>query len=773
MPPTRIERLTLKHFRGGCKPVAFEFARDKSIVLVFGENGAGKSTLADALDFICNGEFGSLRDRSGTTPRQHIISLDATAKDVEIEMVFGGQTWRATLEGGKPKTTPTGAPLAFVLRRADITKVMESTPSERYKTLQAFISVPKVERAESELRQAAKEVNAEVIKAVESRRAAEESLERHWLAEGRPGKSALAWAGQKTSEDPTVLSQRVAVLNTVMERFDQLASARTQVIDAHQALTTAKTQAEQARQQLEQTQNLLAGESDALVAVLEEARAYFAKATSGFDACPVCGKPEQAEILAERVEHELQRLNHLSVVRNAWVESTRNAEHAEIVLAAARRHLRECATLFVEAVQTAPPGVDALFTDITALLSRHEGTTVNQVAAAIDAAAAHRPALAAALEEDKKTLHQLNGIKSNLQVLVDRVGDMEDLQRLKIRLDHLLEVVEGERKRYVSELMGDIANSVDRLYSRIHPDEPLGRPRFIVKAHTAGSLELKADFGDKADVPPGAYYSEAHLDTLGLCVYLALARHSGAGNALIVLDDVLTSVDDAHLDRIIDLIAEEAPNFGQMIITTHSRAWFDRMRMAKAMPADLIELYGWDLQNGIRHSRSPLMLEELRQVLNVPRLDRQAAASKAGVLLEQLLDDLTLRYGCKVARKREAAYTLGELANAFDGKLLKLLKTEEIDAAGDVMRSTELKPLIDASTDYSWVRNQVGAHFNVAASGISDNMVREFARRALALADALVCPQCGQLPRKDKSGEYWQCGGTCGVKRLRPLRNPG
>ncbi len=773
MPPPRIERLTIKHFRGGCKPVVFEFARDKSIVLVFGENGAGKSTLADALDFICNGEFGSLRDRSGTTPRQHIVSLDATAKDVEIEMVFGGQTWRATLEGGKPKITPAAAPPAFVLRRTDITKVMEARPSDRYKTLQAYISVPKVERAESELRRAAKEVNDEVVKAVESRRVAEESLERYWLAEGRPGKSALAWAEQKTSEGTTVLSQKVAVLTAVIERFDQLARACTQAIDAHQALTAAKKQAEQAREQLEQTQNRLTGENDALVAVLEEARAYFAGATSGLDTCPVCGKPEQAEILAERVDRELQRLNHLSVVRNAWVQSTKDAEHAESVLAAARRHLRECANLFVEAVQTAPSGVADLFADMTALLSRHEGTTVKQVATAIDAAATYRPALAAALEEAQKTLHQRNGIKSNLQVLVDRVGDMEDLQRLKIRLDRLLAVVEEERKRYVSELMSNIASSVDLLYSRIHPDEPLGHPRFSVKTHTAGSLELKANFGDKADVPPGAYYSEAHLDTLGLCVYLALARYSGAGNALIVLDDVLTSVDDAHLDRIIDLIAEEAPNFGQMIITTHSRAWFDRMRMAKAMPADLIELYGWDLQNGIRHSRSPLMLEELRQVLNAPRLDRQAAASKAGVLLEQLLDDLTLRYGCKVARKREAAYTLGELANAFDGKLLKLLKTEEVNATGEVMRATELKALIDAATDYSWVRNQVGAHFNVAASGISDNMVREFARRALTLAEALICPQCGQLPRKDKSGEYWQCGGTCGMKRLRPLRSPG
>jgi energy-coupling factor transporter ATP-binding protein EcfA2 len=622
MPPAQIERLTLKHFRGGCKPVTFEFAKDKNIVLVFGENGAGKSTLVDALDFICNGEFGSLSDRSGTTPRQHIVSLDASARDVEVEMVFGGQRWRATLQGGKPKTMPVGAPRAFILRRTNISKVMEAQAGERYKTLQAYISAPKVERAESELRRAVKEVNDEVATAVAQCRLAEETLERLWLAEGRPGQSAFEWAVQKTSEDTIVLSQRVAAINAVIERFDQLTNACTQVIVAHRALTTAKSQAEQAKAQLEQVQDRATGDSDTLVAVLEDAKTYLAESAPGFDVCPVCGKPEQAAFLAERVERELQRLQHLSSVRKAWIEAAKNTEQAESVFASTRRHLRECADLFVEAVHNAPAGITALFDEMIVLLSQHDGTTVKQVAAAIDAAATHRLALAVALQEDQKTLYQLNAIKSNLQVLADSVGDMRDLEQLKIRLNRLLEVVESERKRYVSELMDNIAASVNQLYSRIHPDEPLGRPQFFVKTHTVGSLELKADFGNKIGIPPGAYYSEAHLDTLGLCVYLALAKHSGDGNALIALDDVLTSVDDAHLDRIINLIAEEAPNFGQIIITTHSRAWFDRMRMAKTMQADLIELHGWDLQNGIRHSRSPLMLEELRQGLDAPHLDR-------------------------------------------------------------------------------------------------------------------------------------------------------
>jgi hypothetical protein len=157
-----------------------------------------------------------------------------------------------------------------------------------------------------------------------------------------------------------------------------------------------------------------------------------------------------------------------------------------------------------------------------------------------------------------------------------------------------------------------------------------------MKEKAIGSLSLTGKFGDNGGVPPAAYYSEAHLDTLGLCVYMALAKESR--NALVVLDDVLMSIDDPHLDRVIELIDEEAPNFGHVIITTHSRAWFDRIRLGQGMNAELIELYGWNLNGGIRHSAAPLAVEELRAAVNAPRLDRQAVASRSGMLLEQLLD---------------------------------------------------------------------------------------------------------------------------------------
>jgi hypothetical protein len=275
-------------------------------------------------------------------------------------------------------------------------------------------------------------------------------------------------------------------------------------------------------------------------------------------------------------------------------------------------------------------------------------------------------------------------------------------------------------------------------------------------------------------VAPGAYYSEAHLDTLGLCVYLALARRAGRGSQLVVLDDVLTSVDDVHLDRIVDLIAEEARggNLGHLIITTHSRAWFERMRKAKGMEADLIELYGWDLAGGILHDRCPVFLDELRQVLEPNRrLDRQVAASKAGILLEQLLDELAILYACRLPRKKLGEYTLGELSGVAGGKLGQELRCEQLQADGSYS-TTLLGPLIAECTKHNWVRNQVGAHFNLGAAAIPDALVREFAGNVVKLADALICPHCRQLPDKRKSGDYIQCGGGCGKTHLRPVQAP-
>ena len=205
-----IEKLTLIQFRGGCRPVSFDFGPGKNIAVIFGENGTGKSSIADAIDFVCNNEFGSLRDRSGTIPRTHVVSINGKSKDLAVELKYGGRTWHAKLQGGKPITQPEDPPSAFILRRADIIRIMEATPADRYKTLHAYITVPKVEQAEGELRKAHKDMQANVDRAAMRRRQADDTLTRLWQAEGRPDTDPWTWAMHKTTVNVDVQRAKLA-----------------------------------------------------------------------------------------------------------------------------------------------------------------------------------------------------------------------------------------------------------------------------------------------------------------------------------------------------------------------------------------------------------------------------------------------------------------------------------------------------------------------------------------------------------------------------------
>lgn len=771
MAKARVEKLTLSHFRGSCQSATFEFAPDKDIVLIFGENGTGKSSIADALDFVCNNEFGSLRDRSGTTPRRHVVSLNGQPKQLQVELCFGGQQWHAGLQSGRPVTVPAQPPPAFILRRTDITRVMEATAGERYKALQAYITVPKVERAEAEMRKASKDAGQEVDRAVQSRAQATETLERLWIAEGSPHQSPIRWAQHRTREDRSVLQARIQAVRTLLDAFDLAAKAQAQLLEAQDRLAAAQADLADANRALHEGTAVQVGQNDALVALLEEAQHYFQVAPATDQQCPVCGKPEAHDVLARRVQAQLAQLVHLRQLREQRQRAQTGLTYAEGALRTQQELFGQSCRDLAACFKDAPPDfLNGL--NVTPLV--RTSVQPDSLAAArtlIDQLTERRTVLVNALEGDQATLNQLNALQTHLQTIIEADDQMHERQAVAERLKAILAIVEGERKAYVERLMEAIASQVNELYARIHPDEPLGGATFSVKRHTAGSLELKAQFGHVDNISPTAYYSEGHLDTLGLCVHLALAKHSGAGNQIMVLDDILTSVDEGHLERIIELLVDEAPNFGHLIITTHSRVWFDRMRMANGMNADLIELYGWDLTGGIRHSRSVLPVEELRRATAAAKLDRQAVASRAGIVLEHLLDELALRYECRVPRRRDGAYTLGQLARSIDSRLAKYLVAQHIKSDGS-WSTDQVKALVDRCTEYAWVRNQVGAHFNVNAAAIPDNMVRGFAWRVLNLADVLICPDCGQLPTKNKTGEYWECGGGCGKTRLRPLRAP-
>src|ERR1019366_9098747 len=114
---------------------------------------------------------------------------------------------------------------------------------------------------------------------------------------------------------------------------------------------------------------------------------------------------------------------------------------------------------------------------------------------------------------------------------------------------------------------------------------------------SVGKLGFDVDFYGRGKFPPGAYHSEGHQDAMGLCLYLALMKHTLGNNfTFAVLDDVLMSIDAGHRRDVCRLLKLKFPKT-QFIVTTHDPVWLQFMKTEQFVQSSVI-FGGWDVDVG-------------------------------------------------------------------------------------------------------------------------------------------------------------------------------
>lgn len=342
------------------------------------------------------------------------------------------------------------------------------------------------------------------------------------------------------------------------------------------------------------------------------------------------------------------------------------------------------------------------------------------------------------------------------------------------RLAKALELVEDERRNFASAKLAQIADRVGVLYEAVHPGEGLNKISLQLDPNKRASLEIGASFCGQ-DTKPQAYFSDSHLDTLGLCVFLALSAMEDADKTVLVLDDVLASVDEPHVDRLIEMLYSEALKFRHCIISTHYRPWKQKLRWGWLQngQCQFVELTRWTAANGLTIVNSIPDVERLRKLAAETPPDCQLVCSKAGVILEAALDFLTLQYECAVPRKQSGSYTVGELLPAVSGKLRQALRIEVLtgtEGSGHrLYKTVSLGPYLDEISRIAQARNVFGCHFNQISFELLDTDALGFGQQVLGLIEVLVDGEAG-WPKNGKSGEYWQTAGA--TRKLYPYRKP-
>lgn len=777
---TKINRLSLFGFRGATQPVDINFDTTKPVTLIFGDNGTGKSTIIDALDFVCNRKFGSLEDHSmSSQPKTHVTSLGQDSKKLKVALTALTGTFTATLSKDGPVIAPaTGCPEARILRRSKILQLLDAQPKPRFEALKSFITVPGIERSEEALRTASRTTGENYNQAVRDYTQADAELKKLWEAERKPGKNALEWAAAEAAKDLTALEAAVTAIGSISTGLQNSETALTsldrsigELATARTSLTTAET--DQATVEAKQAQG-----NAALLGLLQDAKKYV---TGHKDTphCPVCEQGVQAADLMTRLDTRISGMNELSAAATAVSTARRGVESKESVFNQSRKEFcqktKALGLLLKPSTLKEITDLNIQWADYEKLLTHDLPTEAIEAhaRALLQAAVPCKSLLVTRKQTDQKSINQRNAIKGHYDTHTDKLTTAQALEGLSQKLSKALEIVSQQRKAYVEGILASISGEVEKLYVKIHPGEGIGKIRFYLKPNAIGSLEFDAQFKTESEVPPQAYYSESHLDTLGICVFLALAKYFMTDNTIVILDDVVTSVDGPHLDRFMELLHDEAPNFNQVIVSTHYRPWKDRYRNARgpAAKTQVLELREWSLERGVQSDEAVTATKELRACLAAGKMDRQGVASKAGIQLESILDFLTYHYRCDMPRQVDPNYTLGVLAMGIDSKLGKLLKSLRPGESGQPKIETMIKPLIDELTAKAWIRNRAGCHFNNLGSEIPDSEIREFGGKVLALADAIICVDCEAFPERKPSCSYWQCG--CGKLELHPLIPPG
>jgi hypothetical protein len=313
----------------------------------------------------------------------------------------------------------------------------------------------------------------------------------------------------------------------------------------------------------------------------------------------------------------------------------------------------------------------------------------------------------------------------------------------------------------------DVATEFTEFYKTINDDEG----KFIgeLKAEPA-KLSFNVDFYGRGTFPPGAYHSEGHQDGMGLCLYLALMKHTlGDKFTFAVLDDVLMSVDTGHRREVCRLLKTKFPNT-QFLLTTHDRVWLQFMKTEGLIQNGQF-FGGWNIDTGPRIWDDKDIWGELDEALLKDQVPVAAALLRR--YLEYISTVLADNLRAKVEYRGDANYDLGDLLpttlNRWKDRLKAGIKAADNwghDVEKAVIEATlaEAQKLTQTTDAEQWAINK-SVHFN-EWENFTKAEFEKVVEAFKALLKYIRCsnPKCGGYPyltpRKGSSEQLrCNCGG--------------
>lgn len=596
----RIKALTLTWFRGAADAVSLLL--DTKSQVVYGQNGSGKSSFVDAVEFVLNGgkidhlahEYSGKRQEKAIPnthkPDNQNTSLVVTFQDdSELQIqIHGDGTF--TSKGAETVGMQDWGYRCSVLRQDEVAAFIRGTKLEKYSALLPLLGLHSLEVTAENLRQLAKSVE-DVAKLKEAK------VELRLIG----GKRVEAFG---TLDDAAIVGQldelsRIycageAPAGTAPDRYGPVRAA----LDATIAGSTAELRRHVALRSVAEidlkgkvgavraASVTLASDTEPLLAeklgILQSTGDFVAKVADAREiACPACGRPIPVEEFRAHVRAEQDRLRGMieafegrraaigalcdsvtslrGTLRKGDVESWRD-EMSRVGLAGSFAYL------------------DGLDIEVLrgACADRELKAIEEKLLALIDAAAdasKRAPADARQLAADKQAADTGMSVVQ-AQHMAARVARAEAVIAFVRQLER---GTREEIRQRSKKVIGEITADIQAMWAILHPGEAIEGVQLVLPEATDKAIDIGLKFYGIEQASPRLTLSEGYRNSLGLCIFLSMAKRNAHEDRPLFLDDVVVSLDRNHRGMIAALL-EKMFSERQVVILTHDRVWHAELR---------------------------------------------------------------------------------------------------------------------------------------------------------------------------------------------------
>lgn len=132
-------------------------------------------------------------------------------------------------------------------------------------------------------------------------------------------------------------------------------------------------------------------------------------------------------------------------------------------------------------------------------------------------------------------------------------------------------------KTHTQVVINDISSDIQNMWKILHPTNTIKDIRLYFPPDEEKAIDINLEFHGIDQPSPRMTLSEGYRNSLGLSIFLSMAKRKSDTKAPILLDDVIVSLDRNHRGMVAELLKKEFSE-RQVIIFTHDRDWYTELR---------------------------------------------------------------------------------------------------------------------------------------------------------------------------------------------------